>query len=682
MSYVRHLLKCKKLPRNLRDSLNIQDQDTGSNNVQLDKSDVGNILARFFYYAIYSGSESHTAEYIYHKFKTIIEIIGPSKFAGVVTNNASSMRAPWRLLNKDYPQLAESILLNQPDMVMLVQPVETRWEPAKMQSNLIDFKLRVLGLIDKRFDFVFHPAMAVANLLDPRIRGKSLRENVLEEVIIPYLENVYEFEIAANIYGVTQKYIAKTDEFSGPLLWASVNYSSPISWWRSNFSNKFPFVVEFACQLDNEQVKKLVTVYQNLRIRKEIKDDCWFDDDDDNAFEKHEIDEKDIIFDGLNCITKPLSNKRCQDLIVKYFFRGFIDGINSFQFVEIFTNVLADQLVHLSSTNWAKIGQNPVMTYMRDVRGPKNSIPKNVKMPPKLLLEMLEGLVLRTMHKIDLLLRNYMWKGIKEQDILDFIEKAQKKADNSELWLLFNKINTCNHIGLLANIIAYHMFNGKLLHYNIRLLACNSYRKRIKAQSQARIKTRVRRYKEQSNLVYQVKPLLDQILDYVWDYGILISNKEKNIYKIYDQESLSKYRKEMIKVFQKYKIDINESNFIKGSHYLLQMAFEKARSKELKEFLAICVIVFDRIGLAKTSPHNPLKLLEPNYPFDRPSISFVCIGNWKLDISKSSRALLAQRPKFGIDDLVDTAVRLLDFKLSNFIIHASLRPLAEAYSEY
>ncbi|CAG8831498.1 4592_t:CDS:2, partial [Gigaspora rosea] len=78
---------------------------------------------------------------------------------------------------------------------------------------------------------------------------------------------------------------------------------------------------------------------------------------------------------------------------------------------------------------------------------------------------------------------------IKEQDILDFIEKAQKKADNSELWL-FNKINTCNHIGLLANIIAYHMFNGKLLHYNIRLLACNSYRKRIKAQSQARIKTR------------------------------------------------------------------------------------------------------------------------------------------------------------------------------------------------
>ena len=43
-----HLLKCKKLPRNIRDSLKIQDPDSGSNNVQLDKSDVNSILARFF----------------------------------------------------------------------------------------------------------------------------------------------------------------------------------------------------------------------------------------------------------------------------------------------------------------------------------------------------------------------------------------------------------------------------------------------------------------------------------------------------------------------------------------------------------------------------------------------------------------------------------------------------------
>ena len=44
-----------------------------------------------------------------------------------------------------------------------------------------------------------------------------------------------------------QKYIAKTDEFSRILLWASVEYSNPISWWKSNFTKKFPIVVELAC---------------------------------------------------------------------------------------------------------------------------------------------------------------------------------------------------------------------------------------------------------------------------------------------------------------------------------------------------------------------------------------------------------------------------------------------------
>ena len=58
-----------------------------------------------FYNAKYFGSEFHTAKYIYNELKTIIEDVGPSKFAGIVTDNASSMRAAWKLLNKDYPRL-------------------------------------------------------------------------------------------------------------------------------------------------------------------------------------------------------------------------------------------------------------------------------------------------------------------------------------------------------------------------------------------------------------------------------------------------------------------------------------------------------------------------------------------------------------------------------------------------
>ena len=32
-------------------------------------------------------------------------------------------------------------------------------------------------------------------------------------------------------------------------------------------------------RLDNNRVKKLVAVYQNLRIQKEIENDGWFEDD-------------------------------------------------------------------------------------------------------------------------------------------------------------------------------------------------------------------------------------------------------------------------------------------------------------------------------------------------------------------------------------------------------------------
>ena len=44
-------------------------------------------------------------EFIYEKLKSVIEDIGPSKFAAIITDNASAMRAAWRLLKGDYPKL-------------------------------------------------------------------------------------------------------------------------------------------------------------------------------------------------------------------------------------------------------------------------------------------------------------------------------------------------------------------------------------------------------------------------------------------------------------------------------------------------------------------------------------------------------------------------------------------------
>ena len=90
--------------------------------------------------------------------------------------------------------------------------------------------------------------------------------------------------------------------------------------------------------------------------------------------------------------------------------------------------------------------------------------------------------------------------------------------------------------------------------------------------------------------------------------------------------------------------------------------------------------------MAETSPYNPLKvlhsLLEPSYPADDPTVSVVGISNWRLDNSKSSRALLVQRPKFELEDLTETASRLLIKNENSPIKMASLQLLAQSYSAY
>src|ERR1700722_2676355 len=130
--------------------------------------------------------------------------------------------------------------------------------------------------------------------------------------------------------------------------------------------------------------------------------------------------------------------------------------------------------------------------------------------------------------------------GINEQTIMMFMNDALKKAEEGEIWLFFDEINTCNHIGLLADLIAHRMLNGKPIHHNIRLFAaCNPYRIRTKAATTAGLlKPKDSRFEAKSKLVYQVKPLPDQILDYVWDYGVLKPKEEEKYIEIMVTEQL------------------------------------------------------------------------------------------------------------------------------------------------
>ncbi|CAG8439660.1 11533_t:CDS:10 [Acaulospora colombiana] len=454
--------------------------------------------------------------------------------------------------------------------------------------------------------------------------------------------------------------------------------------------------------------------------------------------------------------------------------------------------------------------------------------------------------------------------GIKEDDISQFMAEVQQNARRGETWVFFDEINTCNNIGLLADLIAHRVYRGRPIRNNIRIFAaCNPYRLRTRSISEAGLEAR--KFEEQSNLVYEVRPLPDQILDYVWDYGVLQRDDEMRYIQImvkvqlkelddpvlskllfasqqfirqveepysvslrdikraiklikffyeslqdrppirgssqkypptsidspsiqirsfvlalglcyqsrlYEKPLRRKYREKMCEIFKNAKFNLTEEIFnniireeqedyvnrmvcppntaqndallenvlvmvvciltripvfivgapgsskslavrlvsqnLRGSdsndEYFRKLpqgsssstsdgilkVFQKAQNFQetsSKEFPVISVVLLDEVGLAETSPFNPLKvlhsLLEPSYPSDGPKVSVIGISNWRLDNSKSSRALLVQRPKFDSDDLVDTAVRLLGNKTQDRRIQRdTLFPLAIAYSEY
>ncbi len=102
---------------------------------------------------------------------------------------------------------------------------------------------------------------------------------------------------------------------------------------------------------------------------------------------------------------------------------------------------------------------------------------------------------------------------------------------------LIHVINTCNHLGLLTDIVSHRKFQNRLIHPNVRLFATyNPYRI---LQTEDNLTDGDKKYDEkQISLVYQVKPLSDQILDYAWDFGILKPNDEYKYIQIMVENEL------------------------------------------------------------------------------------------------------------------------------------------------
>ena len=121
--------------------------------------------------------------------------------------------------------------------------------------------------------------------------------------------------------------------------------------------------------------------------------------------------------------------------------------------------------------------------------------------------------------------------GISEDEVIAFIEEKETHAKGlkEQIWIFLDEINTCDHLGMISDILCHHSLLGKPLPKNLVFLAaCNPYLKRPEEHTKTAGLKGKSITDEYSKLVYRVNQLPEAMFDYVWDYGSLSLKDEQD----------------------------------------------------------------------------------------------------------------------------------------------------------
>ena len=155
------------------------------------------------------------------------------------------------------------------------------------------------------------------------------------------------------------------------------------------------------------------------------------------------------------------------------------------------------------------------------------------------------------------------------------------KANNKEVWVFFDEINTCDSLALINEIFINRTYNGIKLENNIRLIgACNPYRKKKKNKNICGLT-----YPNDDNeLVYLVNILPQSLFYYVFNFGSL------------EKENEDQYISSIISdIITNEKLKEKTKNVISKCHEYLREAFdpsvvslrELARFKKIFHFFIV-----------------------------------------------------------------------------------------------
>jgi ABC-type Na+ transport system ATPase subunit NatA len=157
---------------------------------------------------------------------------------------------------------------------------------------------------------------------------------------------------------------------------------------------------------------------------------------------------------------------------------------------------------------------------------------KNNELLSKLFFEIEEELTkLPNESEEDFLMRKLNERKQREQYLKNEIkekEKIEKEIvkENEKIWVFLDEINTCDSMGLIAEMMCKHSINGIPIFKNVTFIAaCNPYRTFTKKPEVSGLIAK--KDKKVLNLVYTVNPLPYSLLNFVFDFGNLTEVDEK-----------------------------------------------------------------------------------------------------------------------------------------------------------
>ena len=193
----------------------------------------------------------------------------------------------------------------------------------------------------------------------------------------------------------------------------------------------------------------------------------------------------------------------------------------------------------------------------------------------------------------------------KSEKIIKMEKEINKQFyDEKKIWVFLDEINTCKSMGLISELICKHSCQGKKLRENIIFIsACNPYRKaKLKKESfriinqNAKINMKKMREKQKiifkkksfkSQLIYNVNPLPNSLLNFIFDFGHLEKeDEEKYIEKIIEpsvekifKESKEDLEEEKLVIIKKISKDmiIEAQNFIRNNHDISSVSLREIK---------------------------------------------------------------------------------------------------------